>query len=85
MAKHKFSQVFEDERLNQTVREIEDKYATRTDINNRMVVKGEVQSARPNVSDMAEREMYVVNDGTNAYFYIRLGGKLYQGTLTEVT
>lgn len=83
--KHRFSQVFEDERINQTVREIEDNFAAKGDLVDRPTIKATVYGSAPNVKDMADQEIRIVNDGSNQYFYIRIGGKLYRAALTEVT
>ena len=84
MSKFRFSLKHEDHKIARIQSEIEDNFATKTDIANVEIKKTTYTQIEPKVGDLKNGEKTYYYDGTNLYEYRKINGKLYKTQYTEV-
>lgn len=81
---YKFSKKHKDMEIARIQIEAEDNFATRSDVNVKADIVTTLLDIEPTLTDMIEGEIRYYDDGTNQWFYKRVGGRLFKLQLTEV-
>ena len=81
---YKFRKKAKDLDLQETVREIEDNFATRVDVNDKQAKVKSVNLAVPKLTELKDGEKKIYYDGTNRWKYERYGGELFRTQMTKV-
>lgn len=85
IGKYKFSIRHKDPDVQVIQREIEDKFAIKSDLNDKYNKVASIQKNEPQNKNMSDGETIMYDDGTNVYRYHKTGGRLFKQQLTEVT
>jgi len=84
MSKFRFSIRHDDNKVARIQKEIEDNFATKSDVSNVETKKKTYTKIEPKVSDLENGDKLYYHDGTNLYEYRKINGKLYKIQYTEV-
>ena len=74
-----------DRALSEIVRQIEDQVASREDVAVKDNSVKVIQTAEPTNKEMKDGERRIYDDGTNQWYYRKVGGRLFKIQCTEVT
>jgi len=83
--RYRFSIRHKDRDINKIQKEIEDNFATKTEINDKEGKIKKYMTVEPELKDLSDGDRVYYYDGTNLYEYRRINGKLYKSqAYTEV-
>lgn len=82
---YKFQKKLKDPEIQNIQREIEDNFATRDEVTSKAEKSKEIIKSEPRLSELNDGDEKWYDDGSNIYFYKRVGSRLVKFQGTEVT